>query len=142
MREILFRGKRTYDGKWLYGNLIIDCIGKLHVISPEYFYEDGHHLMYDDDTDQPVFINPITIGQYTGMKDKNGKKIFEGDILQTEDEIVVVEWHKPSASWYSKFVKYLEPREHWWTGILCSQWGEYATVIGNIHDNPEMLKGE
>ena len=74
MREILFRGKRLHDNKWIYGNFVSDCEGNPHIIEPRFFCEDGHHLQYEDNTDTPVFIIPETVGQYTGLTDKNGKK--------------------------------------------------------------------
>ena len=135
MREIIFRAKNFNNGVWIQGYYVRLNGNKHFIYTGQSDVDCGNY--YPDY--YPVAAK--TVGQFTGLTDKKGTKIFEGDILQTEDRIVVVEWHSPSASWDSKFVKYLDPRESWWTGILCSQWGEYAAVIGNIHDNPELLGG-
>ena len=127
MREILFRGKRLDNGEWVQGVFVPD-----YTQTAFYITKVGEFCHK---------VDPETVGQFTGLTDKNGTKVFEGDILQTEDRIVVVEWHRRSASWDSKFVKFLEPRESRWAGILCSQWGEYAAVIGNIYDNPDLIGG-
>lgn len=77
-----YRAKRFYDKVWLHGNLVVDKHGTPHVIDPMFFYEDGHHLSYDDDTDLPVFIEEDTLGQYIGKPDVNGTKVYEGDIFK------------------------------------------------------------
>jgi uncharacterized phage protein (TIGR01671 family) len=95
----------------------------------------------DTSTSRPwsVVVVPETVGQYTGLTDKNGEKIFEGDILDCGDRIVRVSWHEMCGTWDCDFVRY--------KGTLCSngiepvEWKYRAEKIGNIHDNPELLEG-
>ena len=136
MREILFRGKRLHDNKWIYGNFISDYEGNPHIIEPRFFCEDGHHLQYEDNTDTPVFIIPETVGQYTGLTDKNGVRIFEGDIIQSLESSVtgLVQWFPE----HSAFMVWCKSANE--VGFLY-ECADIIKVIGNIHDNPELLKG-
>ena len=140
MREILFRG-RTIDNRWKKGYLITEDeqneSGKWEKV---YKIHDGESFKYE--------VNPETIGQYTGLRDKNGKKIFEGDILAftTYDGRILIEGvvrygkfnyfnyngAKTSYGWFidDGEMSYLDgsnPELH---------------IIGNIHDNPELLEGD
>ena len=135
IREVIFRGKRLHDNKWIYGNFISDCEGNPHIIEPRFFCEDGHHLQYEDNTDTPVFIIPETVGQFTGLTDKNGTKIFEGDILTIENEGVyaAIKYNESNAAFY------VEDEDH--EDYLGEAWETDVVIIGNIHDNPESLKG-
>ena len=129
MREILFRG-RGNRGKWVEG-----------------FYtpiSTGHDGMKDaiiTGTDRncfiPVIVIPETIGQYTGLTDKNGKKIFEGDIVSTskEDERGVVRWEDSDAAYVIGCDDNID------LSFLENLWGRDVEVIGNIHDNPELAEG-
>ena len=131
MREILFRGKRLHDNKWIYGNFISDCEGNPHIIEPRFFCEDGHHLQYEDNTDTPVFIIPETVGQYTGLTDKNGVRIFEGDIVDYISSDVI---GNPKTG-----TIIVEDMTDYDTMIYLNHSDELQ-IIGNIHDNPELLQ--
>ena len=144
MREILFRGKQN-NGEWAEGNLInafeYTCIlqseDKLH--PTDYPYLDGDIGTFDDKA-TPVI--PETVGQYTGLTDKNGKKIFEGDIVDCWSEGVNAQGEvqqRRDGLWsiYPAWQKHIM-----WG--LCPDEYSHTTVevIGNIHDNPELLGGE
>lgn len=135
MREILFRGK-TKEGKWLVGSLVHqtmyygDPVDRYHIIEGGEF--DGDY--YDSNT-----VIPETIGQFTGLVDINYNKIFEGDIVEDMSTIFnqgsqVVEWFNESCG-FEPFSDSMENCGH--CGGLCP---EYVKVIGNIHDNPELLE--
>lgn len=125
-RQIKFRGKRIDDGEWAYGSL--DMTGEHPTIS---------WLRTDEDGDQvPWFaaVEDETIGQFTGLHDKNGKEIYEGDLVRyyddIEDELVTrpVEY----IADYCAFCAVHPKRDP--DGIF-AQW-EYE-VVGNIHDKKE-----
>ena len=105
MREIKFRGKRLDNGEWLYGSLVI---------------LNGRYFIFDDANRHEV--DPTTVGEFTGLKDKNGKEIYEGDVIRSplsEDRKELC-YLRLDQDWIYKFGK---------------------EVISNIHDNPEFLKG-
>ena len=128
MREILFRGKRMSDGEWLYGSLLhanrkgaTECC----IHSDRY-----SHL-----------IDPATVGQYIGLTDKNGKKIFEGDIIATKlfgehiDKGVVRYGQYNCSCCDGVYGWYVD-------GGDIRDAEEIGEVIGNIHDNPELMEVE
>ena len=135
MREILFRGK-TPDGRWVYGDLTKDPIE----ISGEKYTEYSIRGYDEFTTDGAYFFEIViqkTIGQYTGMKDKNGKMIFEGDIItgwihdEKREFIVRYESGKFNCGFLGVSNTGLGSINIWYKGI---------EIIGNIHDNPGLLK--
>lgn len=151
MRDILFRGKRKDNGEWVYGNLITDG-EDVFVLVKENLLK-GLDVGGWIDGAQSYDVIPETVGQYTGLTDKNGTKIFEGDILRlwgdgydwngivvfgrtTSDEDNLEDygygWQLDQITKdepvYTKILLWVEA-----DGIDCE-------IIGNIHDNPELLK--
>lgn len=125
MREILFRGKRTDNGEWIYGNY---CYAEMIAKSG---YED---LIIEQPADgETRRVIPETVGQYTGLTDKNGKKIFEGDICKHRSNY--------SGNTVISVVTYTDGH---FLALVCENSGfelsEKLEVIGNIHDNPELLE--
>lgn len=130
MRDIKFRGYSNECKKWFYGSLLIDEIQKSYCIIDN---EEG--------IGREVILE--TIGQYTGLKDKNGKEIYEGDIVKINDEIITqVIWDKDYLGYFlyaneENSIEYFENGEQ----PLYDYW-ESIEVIGNIHDNKELLDTE
>ena len=127
MREIEFRGKpidTNRDGEWVYGGILL--VGTMC------------HIAYTGDKgkfDQRLTeVNLKTVGQYTGLKDRHGAKIFDGDILQDEDKrLGIVEFNK------GRFVGDFDGRTYYYELYLDAETSE---VIGNKHDNPELLEAD
>ena len=132
MRKIKFRGKTHGNGKWYYGSLVYS-----DEINAAIYFQIGRGLVKRMEW---VYVIPETVGQFTGLTDKKGKRIFEGDILDCGDRVVFVKWHSYCGTWDSMFIKYSGERCS--NGITPSEWKHRAVIIGNIHDNPELLKGE
>lgn len=126
MREIKFRGKRLDNGEWLYGSLVI---------------LNGRYFIFDDANRHEV--DPTTVGEFTGLKDKNGKEIYEGDVIRSplsEDKTRPhrIFYHTGNAVFMGALVDrkelcYLRLDQDW-----IYKFGK--EVIGNIHDNLELLK--
>lgn len=125
-REILFRGKRIDNGEWVEGSLLHDT-------------EQNESYIAECFEDKAAYIRqviPETVGQYTGLTDKNGRKIFEGDVLLVSDtDTAIVEYDETAAMFMAVF-GYTDSD---YTS-LCNQYPDIE-IIGNIHDNPELLGG-
>ena len=128
MREVLFRGKRTYNGKWVEGSLVVTSQCNAYIIST-----------VEDKRDATVLVNqcslnvdPETVGQYTGLTDKNGVRIFEGDIVDYISSDVI---GNPKTG-----TIIVEDMTDYDTMIYLNHSDELQ-IIGNIHDNPKILKG-
>ncbi len=130
MREILFRGKRKDNGEWIVGHLLRYEDGRARIIESR-----TDIFCFADDPDTTVVktyeVAPETVGQFTGLTDKNGKKIFDGDIIEAVCDNSFGECIKAPV------VVRMDDYELMWD-ITHSY--EYE-VIGNIHDNPELLGG-
>ena len=132
-REILFRGKRKDNGEWIKGYLIISDERTFIASYPECLTS----LYYPDDIysfTSFVEVKPETVGQYTGLLDKNGKRIFEGDILESVlGWQYVAEWDDNNG----RFLGYTIGNER---RIAYVGREPKSIIIGNKHDNPELLQ--
>ena len=141
IREVIFRGKRKDNGEWIENHTVVEL-------------RDGQKYIPNNSAPSGLKINengnivsfvalfhevlPSTVGQYTGFTDKNGRKIFEGDIVIYGDTIHEVVFEKRNTTAYFGLV---------YSEIETMPFGHYQDlnhieVIGNIHDNPESLEGD
>lgn len=134
MRTLEFRGKRVDTQEWTFGSLVKCHNGRMGIVSMTKYCEDnGIEALIDE-------VLPETVGQYTGLKDKNGKDVWEGDIVMLEDN----DEDYPSPTYPLMIVFSFgafciaEDKETPWAPIYNQGIME---VIGNIWDNPELLKG-
>lgn len=147
MREILFRGKRTDNGEWVYGAYYKQTEFYGEPAEEHFIITTNESLDYDQAL---VFygVDPATVGQYTGLKDKNGKRIFEGDEVRYPDNIGYVEydedWNEGVVDWDDEEMLF------YFTNRWSVAMGDFdivdgkmidVEVIGNIHDNLELAGG-
>ena len=94
----------------------------------EWDMEDG--MFWVEYCDRPIM-------QFTGLQDKNEKDIYEGDLIRNRSgRVCKVEWHQPTGSWDATPVS--DKGDSLW--FMCTNWGRHIEVIGNIYENPELLK--
>lgn len=136
MREIKFRGKRLDNGEWLYGSLLVSHFKDDK--KERYFITQfsGNYTFEHE-------VDPATVGQYTGLKDKNGREIYEGDILAHGDKIVGHIIDDVRGYCYDVIYKDQSFEESCSLyGVVIEDYRGDVTVVGNIHDNPDLLKTE
>ena len=136
MREILFRGKRLNNGEWIQGDLVQFLPhGIVRIVTQEPPYKDAE-------------VDSDTVGQFTGLTDKNGRKIFEGDIIHLEYSQVFF-----GGVYFGEYTAEVSYKEGCFITDGINNGDEIETplsgfdndeleIIGNIHDNPELLGGE
>ncbi len=149
MRKILFRGKpkseadyQLFSQNWknncidgfVYGSLIVSeskyyiCVSTLCSVNS----------LINNGVTTIIEVDPETVGQYTGLTDKNGKKIFEGDILKFSDRLVYVHWHEYCGSWDCSYIKAIDGMATSHEERDPNKWRFNAKIVGNIHDNREI----
>lgn len=132
MREIVFRGKRVDNGEWIEGGyfdgsrfpMIVPHIRLTDFIN-KYTTFDGHEVVRE------------TVGQSTGLKDKNGTTIFEDDIVRYGDSLHKVVFENRSGTAYFGIV--IDSMETWSFGYSVP--ADQMEIVGNIHDNPKLIQG-
>lgn len=138
-REILFKAKRIDNGEWVKGNLIYNGDGAY--IAPLVKYSNlGYCLECNRPFDDCYDVDPPTICQYTGLKDKNGKKIWENDIVTNGCYTGIVRCGKYDKTHCGFYIEWTNDDEILRKDIL--YWMPKIWGIGNIFDNPELfIKG-
>ena len=147
-RQIKFRGKRIDNGEWVYGNLVEKTRWDLH---KDYFVtwnkltKNPNDLLTDSEYIEEQ-VDPDTVGQFTGLCDKSGKEIYEGDIIQGEYKHKhLIRYSNDEACFTATLVEYVGNivAEKWNTGRVYQDWiNEFEkVVIGNIYDNNELMEG-
>lgn len=129
-REIKFRGKSYVNDKFVYGNLDVLADGRTKIYT---YKEDGIHCHQSE-------VDPATVGQYTGLKDKDGVEIYEGDILLFSEVIKCVVEFRHGMFGYEFCRNFIGFGGNYHFEFNPSDKDNRHEVIGNIHDNPELLE--
>ena len=139
MREIKFRGKRIDNGEWVHGVPVVTSISGAYMVSAKAKSKGGKGGIVVRDVVVQHEVDPATIGQYTGLKDKNGTEIYDGDILHRD-------------GYWDLYVDFIDgafclvscieiQRINWSPIPIWNADRPGKEVVGNIYDNPELLGG-
>ena len=129
MREIKFRGRRVDNGEWVDGDLITGVgpkYGKMYIL-PRVL--NLAHLKGCDPLDG-YKVDPATVGQFTGLIDKNGREVFEGDVLEADNYRVEIKFVGGQFVGYNKNYSITETQNRNWLSWV---------IIGDIFNNPELI---
>lgn len=145
MRKILFKGKRTDNGEWVCGYYVLrkrpyfknKGANLEHIICDNLVIDDFNDKQFVDTIPITYSVDPETVGQYTGLTDTNGNKIFDGDIVVSdyidyEDERGVIQWDSDIAKFIITFSTF--------TIDFDNVYGRELEIVGNVYDNPEHLE--
>lgn len=142
MREILFRGKRIANGKRVSGYYVVRKRPYFkdkgadfeHIICDNLVIDDFNDKQFVDTIPITYSVDPETIGQYTGVTDTNGNKIFEGDVVwdSYDEDYGKVEWDNDTAKFIITFSTF--------TVDFDSVYGKELEIVGNVFDTPEFLE--
>jgi len=127
MREIEFRGLRLDGKEWIYGYYFLTKTGEAVMFQSDYRSLDGIFPV------QVTRVQEDTIGQFTGLYDKSGVKIFEGDIISFDAPRALVTWNEFFCCWTYHEVNAIYPKP------IRKDESKHYIIRGNIHQNPELL---
>lgn len=135
MRRIIFRGKRADTGEWVFGSLVKLDIGYIILINEKTELDNTlspkNCIVFSEE--EIAVVSPDTVGQFIGLLDKNGKEVYDGDIIKDELGLIgQICWDEGYLQWFTLY-KSGEPD-------FCASWSP-CEVVGNNFDNPELMEG-
>lgn len=134
-----FRGKWVDNGEWVLGGLV-EC--ELYGSETGYFIQAPQPFNMEPPCHK---VDPATLGQCTGLRDKNGRLIFEGDIVQLKNNLAGYmdnDYEYAKIVWKDIYAAWVIRSGEWRDDELFADFCREYEVIGNIHDNPELMAGE